>query len=713
MRGGFARPRLNKAFGRWFEHTLQPFPMKACTLDFVISDGRSVWDNNAKADFHVVAKDAASRHAVVRAAKALEALVAWRDAREKQRQADAARAASRAVRAADAKERSMRVVAAQNARHIRTLPASGPVAGSTATVLYCPQDTPLHGRTDLYIRGGFNRWRHDPRKWGPLHLRPATLEELAAASQGVPCAVPASPAGWFCVDLEVPSDIWSLDFVFSDNGGDSGGTYDNHGTIDYHLPVTGGTVIGQDGGPVAAVEPMLHVVSISVEMAPIAKVGGLGDVVTSLGRAVMEAGHRMEVILPKYDVLDYSQVRNMREERGFNFGGCYNKVFVGKVEGLTTLFIEPQNGMFSCGCIYGADFKPIPLTDAQRFGFFSHAALELCLQSGRRPDIAHIHDWQTAPVAKLYWECYRHHGLPNTRVVFTIHNLNYGAGLVGEAMAYSQRATTVSRTYAAEIGGHPTIRAHASKFRGVVNGIDPDIWDPLNDKCLPQFYDDTSHVAGKAAARKAMRQRLGMQDKDVPIVGVVTRLTSQKGIHLIKHAMFKALERGAQVALLGSAPDPKVQNEFNAMADDVRNRYHGQAALVFKFDEPLSHLIYAASDLLLVPSMFEPCGLSQLIAMRYGTVPLVRRTGGLADTVFDVDTDRERAASVGLEPNGFVFEGTDGGAIEWALHRALDMWWTHRAEFSALQRTCMTQDWSWNRPAVEYLELYHAASRSG
>ena len=714
----FRRPQIVKSgkHGRWFEYTLTPFPMKACTLDFVFSDGRSAWDNNNKSDFHVVVNDAAARHAVIRSAKAMESLVAWRDAREKQRQADAARAAQRAARASEARERSLRVVAAQMARHVRTVPAGDPQAGSIVTVLYNPTDTALHGRTDVYIRGGFNRWRHDARKWGPTRMRPASAQELEDASPAggpVPPPAPGAHGSWFAAEVEVPPDVWSLDFVFSDNGGDAGGTYDNRGTMDYHLPVAGGTVIGRDGNPEPAVEPQLHVVSVSVEMAPIAKVGGLGDVVTSLGRAVMEAGHRMEVILPKYDVLDYSQVANMREERGFNFGGCYNRVYSGEVEGLSTLFIEPQNGMFSCGCIYGADFKPIPLTDAQRFGFFSHAALEFCLQSGRRPDIAHVHDWQTAPVARLYWDCYRHHGLPNTRIVFTIHNLNYGANLVGEAMTYSQRATTVSRTYAGEISGHPVIRPHGSKFRGVVNGIDPDIWDPLNDKFLPVFYDETSHVAGKAAARKTMRQRLGMQDRDAPIVGVVTRLTSQKGIHLIKHAIYKSLERGAQVALLGSAPDPKVQNEFNGMWDDLRRQYNNQAALVFKFDEPLSHLIYAASDLLLVPSMFEPCGLSQLIAMRYGTVPLVRRTGGLADTVFDVDTDRQRAADAGLEPNGFVFEGTDGGAIDWALNRALDMWYSHRTEFSALQRTCMTQDWSWNRPAVEYLELYHAASRTG
>ena len=668
---------------RWFEHTLQ-LPVTAVSLDFVCSDGRDAWDNNGGDDYHAVAHSAAERAKTVRDARAMESLVAWRDARDKQARADAQRKAQRAKRAADAKAASKRVSARALARTMQTQPEML-TAGSAAQLRYNPQSTVLDGRNEVWVRGGYNRWKGDVRRWGPLRM----------TSLG--------DGGWLSASVEVPSDVWSLDCVFSDTGASSGGTYDNRGGLDYHVPVSGGV----DAGGTAMSEPPLHVVSICVEMAPIAKVGGLGDVVTSLGRAVQEAGHHMEVILPKYDVLDYSQVFNIREERGFSWGGTYIKVFVGEVEGLSTYFLEPQNGMFSCGYIYGGS------SDAHRFGFFSHAALEFLLQSGRQPDVAHIHDWQTAPAAKIYWDCYHKFGLPNTRFVFTIHNMNYGAGLIAEAVTYSQRVTTVSRTYAGEISGAGALKAHLGKFRGIVNGIDPEIWDPLNDKLLPCFYDQSSCASGKASAKKALRARLGLADRpDAPMVGVVTRLTGQKGTHLIKHALYRTLERGGQVALLGSAPDPKVQAEFQALADDLRRRWGSDAALVFKFDEPLSHLIYAGSDLLLVPSMFEPCGLSQLIAMRYGTLPLVRRTGGLADTVFDVDTDRERAAQAGLEPNGFVFEGQDGAAMDWALNRALDMWVGHRAEFKALQAACMAQDWSWNRPAEEYLELYYAATRS-
>lgn len=326
--------------------------------------------------------------------------------------------------------------------------------------------------------------------------------------------------------------------------------------------------------------------------------------------------------------------------------------------------------------------------------------------------------------------------------------MDFGLAAVADAATHSQRITTVSPTYADQIRGTPALAPHGAKFCGVVNGIDPEIWDPLNDPALPLPYYFATCAAGKAAAKAALRARVGLADGGPdggPLVGVVTRLTTQKGVHLIEHALYRALERGGQVALLGSAPDGNVGRAFERARGDMARRWPGQASLTFRFDEPLSHLIYAACDLLLVPSMFEPCGLSQLIgsafrrlgrggdsfgrlaaplplppphppptpAVRYGAVPLVRRTGGLADTVFDVDTDGARAAAAGVAPNGFVFEGSDGAAMDWALNRALDMWYTRRPEFEALQAACMAQDWGWGRSAAAYVDIYHAATRAG
>ena len=217
-------------------------------------------------------------------------------------------------------------------------------------------------------------------------------------------------------------------------------------------------------------------------------------------------------------------------------------------------------------------------------------------------------------------------------------------------------------------------------------------------------------------AKRQLAEKLKMAmtpaDHSAPLVGVVARLTNQKGVHMIKHAMYRTVENGGQVVLLGSAPHGNVQNEFNQMANDIGSKFPGQSGFVFAYDEPLSHLIYAASDILLVPSMFEPCGLTQMIAMRYGTIPVVRRTGGLRDTVFDVDDDRDRAAEEGLTPNGFSFDGSQHYDIEYALDRAMQMYQGEKANWDTLVTTVMRQDWGWTDPADTYVEHYWKATKS-
>jgi starch synthase len=421
----------------------------------------------------------------------------------------------------------------------------------------------------------------------------------------------------------------------------------------------------------------------------------MGDVVTALGRAVQEEGHAVEAVIPKFDTINYDLVEDFYHASSFAFGGTEVKVWKGVVEAIPTTFLEPQNGMFWVGCIYGRN------DDHSRFAFFVNAAMEYLkrLPESVRPHVVHCHDWPTAPAA---WA-----DRGDMRVVFTIHNLSYGADLIGRAMQSSEVATTVSPTYASEISGSGCIAPYLHKLHGIRNGIDSEIWDPEGDPFLPVTYDHETCAAGKAAARKTLRARLKMADIDVPIVACVTRLVAQKGIHLIKHAAWRTVERGGQFVLLGSAPDPAVQGEFNALKEQLERTYHDRVALVFQYDEPLSHTIYAASDMFLVPSMFEPCGLTQMIAMAYGSVPVVRRTGGLADTVFDVDTDTQRAADVGMAPNGYVFEATDTAGLDTALNRALAAWFEDRDGFRQLQAAIMRQDWSWHSPALDYIELYY------
>lgn len=342
------------------------------------------------------------------------------------------------------------------------------------------------------------------------------------------------------------------------------------------------------------------------------------------------------------------------------------------------------------------------------------------IRTNRQPDIIHVHDWSTAPVAKFFWNDYQPYGLHKPKIVFTIHNLEFGQAKIGEAAMHSQRFTTVSPTYALEIGGHPAVRPHLAKFTGIRNGIDLEIWDPAHDQFLPRGYDWETVEDGKAAAREALRRRLNLTSwGDKPMVGVVSRLTAQKGMHLIKHACWRTMDRGGQFVLLGSAPDPKHQADFNSWSQSIKN---DNCAFFFGYDEPLSHLVYAACDFILVPSMFEPCGLTQLIAMRYGAVPVVRHTGGLRDTVFDVDNDKNRAAwdlhgssdwkrdSLD-DTNGFAFDGTDPGALDYALNRALDSYWNDRPWFRSLQARVMKQDWSWARPSLDYVDLYYATKK--
>ncbi|CAG9465646.1 unnamed protein product [Pedinophyceae sp. YPF-701] len=660
-------------------------PKDAALANFVLFSEDNTWDNNGNMDFVSAVKPPAEFADDTE--KWVESLIEENrreiyTARKNAEAAEAARMAARKARADAAREKALAVMRRQQ-RHVLYTKPDKITAGSTVELCYNPQDTPLSGRQSVWVRGGYNRWTHK-KSFGPIEMTP-----------------PKAGESHFTAKIPVPKDAFKIDFVFSEDEG-SDCQFDNRGGYDYHLPVEGSVLQ----------EPGLHVTHIAVEMAPVAKVGGLGDVVTSLARAVKESGHLVEIVLPKYAFFNYSPLlQNMEYETEFDWGGT--KIFVCSqlVEGVRVFFVEPKNGMFDTDTVYQGP------GDEVRFDFFSKAALEFLLQSGRQPDILHCHDWSSATVANSYWADYHNYGLWKPNVVFTIHNLEFGQAKIGAAAYACQRFTTVSPTYAFEIGGHPAIAPNAGKFMGIRNGIDPDIWDPETDQFLPLGFTANTCVEGKAAARKALRERLGMTDwGDKPIVGCISRLTAQKGMHLIKHAAWRTKERGGQFVLLGSAPDPKIQGDFNSWADGMMD---DNCRCVFSYDEPLSHLIYAAADFIVVPSMFEPCGLTQLTAMRYGTVPIVRHTGGLRDTIFDVDCDKARAAwemegssdweRDGLDcTNGFAFDGTDPGALDYAMNRALDAYYNDQEWLRSLQKRVMEQDWSWNRPALDYIELYYS-----
>ncbi|XP_043807776.1 soluble starch synthase 3, chloroplastic/amyloplastic isoform X2 [Manihot esculenta] len=659
----------------WYANVV--VPDRALLLDWVFADGppqsAMVYDNNHRQDFHAIVPMSIPEELfwVEEEHQMYRKLQEERQLREQAMHAKAERTAR--VKA-ERKEKTLKRFLLSQKHIVYTDPVSVQ-AGTAVTVFYNPANTVLHGKSEVWIRCSFNRWTHRKGPLPPQKMFPTGHGSHVKAT------------------VKVPLDAYMMDFVFSER--EDGGIFDNRGGMDYHIPVFGGIVK----------EPPIHIVHIAVEMAPIAKVGGLGDVVTSLSRAVQDLNHSVDIILPKYDCLNLSHVKDFHYQKSYSWGGTEIKVWFGKVEDLSVYFLEPLNGMFWTGCIYGCK------NDGQRFGFFCHAALEFLQQNGFHPDIIHCHDWSSAPVAWLFKDHYTHYGLSKARVVFTIHNLEFGAGNIGRAMAYTDKSTTVSPTYSKEVAGNPSVAPHLHKFHGILNGIDPDIWDPYNDKFIPVSYTSENVVEGKRAAKEALQQRVGLKKADLPLVGVITRLTHQKGIHLIKHAIWRTLDRGGQVVLLGSAPDPRVQNDFLNLANKLRSSHNHHARLCLTYDEPLSHLIYAGADFILVPSIFEPCGLTQLTAMRYGSIPVVRKTGGLYDTVFDVDHDKERAQAQSLEPNGFSFDGADAAGIDYALNRAISSWYEGREWFYSLCKTVMEQDWSWNKPALDYLELYHAARK--
>ncbi|MBA0598878.1 hypothetical protein Gorai_005120, partial [Gossypium raimondii] len=673
----------------WYAEVV--IPDGALVLDWVFANGppkaATIYDNNNRQDFHAIVQKSIPEEQfwVEEEHRIFEKLQKDRKLRE---EAIHAKAEKTTQMKGEMKERTLKRFLLSQKNVVYTEPLDIH-AGSMVTIFYNPANTVLNGKPEVWFRCSFNRWTHSMGPLPPQRMLPVDNGFHVKAT------------------VKVPLDAYMMDFVFSER--EDGGIFDNNGGTDYHIRVVGGIVK----------EPPMHVVHIAVEMAPIAKVGGLGDIVTSLSRAVQDLNHNVNIVFPKYDCLKFEHVTDFHYQRCYSWGGTEIEVWFGKVEGLSVYFLDPQNGFFSTGCVYGRG------NDAQRFGFFCHAALEFLHQSGFHPDIIHCHDWSSAPVAWLLKDHYMHYdGLSKSRVVFTIHNLEFGAHFIAKAMVYADKATTVSHTYSKEVAGNPAIAPHLHKFHGILNGIDLDIWDPFNDKFIPVSYNSENVIEGKQAAKKALQQRLGLKKSDLPLVGIISRLTHQKGIHLIKHAISRTLELNGQVVLLGSAPDPRIQNDFVNLANQLHSSHADRARLCLNYDEPLSHLIYAGSDFILVPSIFEPCGLTQLTAMRYGSIPVVRKTGGaysslnsvllkctntvfrlllpqgLYDTVFDVDNDKARAEAQGLEPNGFNFDGADGSGVDYALNRAITAWYGARDWFNSLCKTVMEQDWSWNRPAL-------------
>jgi starch synthase len=466
----------------------------------------------------------------------------------------------------------------------------------------------------------------------------------------------------------------------------------------------------------------MRIVHISAELAPIAKIGGLGDVLHGLSKALLAKGDDITIIMPKYDTLDLRLVRHLKVIETQHFiqfdkTVCNNTLWQGVVDTIPVILIESHDPkeFFDRGTVYGCP------DDIDRFLYFSLAALEYVRKLNC--DVIHLHDWHVAIIAVLIKKFY-----PKIRakVVLTIHNLSYQGictqtdldqiglfdplllegvycNLLKGGIIYADFITTVSPTYAQELLKTPisgdlqnTLKEHASKLIGILNGIDYSYWNPENDPYLPFHYSSHSPQP-KELVKKELKARLSLAEEDAPLVCAITRLVPQKGPELIKAAILRTLEWGGQFVLLGSALDEKTHSQFYNLKRKLAGSHHVHLELTY--NEELSHLVFAAGDLFLIPSLFEPCGLTQLIAMRYGTVPVARATGGLSDTVFD-------------GKNGFTFEPyTIEGLFE-AMDHALKTWYDEPEEWQAIQSRGMKEDYSWDKPAEAYRYLYRQSPLS-
>ncbi|KAL9230493.1 hypothetical protein vseg_005835 [Gypsophila vaccaria] len=492
----------------------------------------------------------------------------------------------------------------------------------------------------------------------------------------------------------------------------------------------------------------VHIVHVTAEMAPVAKVGGLGDVVTGLARACLSRGHAVDVMLPFYECLPKQQLNELTLVCTYNsyHDGQWvpTNAYRAVVSGIPVILIEPTNQFFKGPRIYGGSYDEL-----EAYLFFSRACLEWMQVTGTQPDIIHVHEWQTSAVSLLYWDIYHDLSLKRPRIVLTIHNMeHYGecrkeqfskCGLEGDIYAtvdkavddrtighnperlsllkggivYSNAVVTVSSSYLNETLGSgwlaSTLIKYRDKYNGILNGIDTALWNPKTDVFLPAKFN-AQKLQGKSICKRFVQKGLGLPTepigaitdlKDrVPLVVCITRLVAQKGLHLIRHAIKRVEELGGQMVILGRA-DGHVEREFQGLA--TQHNQGTSIRILLIYSEELSHMLYAAADMVLVPSIYEPCGLAQMIGMRYGAVPIVRKTGGLADTVFDMDDQSNQEAS-----NGFVFEGIDEGSLSRILDRALAFYSQKPKEWEKLVKKIMEIDNSWNNAAGKYITLYNS-----
>lgn len=468
----------------------------------------------------------------------------------------------------------------------------------------------------------------------------------------------------------------------------------------------------------------LKILIVSSEAAPFVKSGGLGDVVGSLPKALRELGADVRVVIPKFRKIKNENFAGVEFLGNFNvkLGWRTQKAGVLYKNDSVPVYMIENDFYFGRDELYGYD------DDNERFAFFSRAVLDMLPFVDFIPDIIHCNDWQTGPIPMILKETYKKISyLKNVKTLYTIHNLQYQGNFspsslemfdlprylfdngtveffgsmsyMKAGLMYADMISTVSETYAGEIqteaygyGFDGIMRSKSDKLRGIINGIDYVANDPATDKRIDVNFNTKSR-SKKKENKRLLQERLGLEQRDVPMVCMISRLADQKGFDILANAMESLMNNDIQFVILGTG-----EKRYEDMFRYYENRWKGRFCSCIMFDDTLAQKIYASGDIFLMPSRFEPCGLGQMFSLRYGTVPVVRKTGGLADTVtmFNPATG---------EGNGFLFDTYDAGGILWAVGEALKVY-RDKDSWDKLVKNCMETKLSWTDSAKKYIALY-------
>ncbi|MEM7705761.1 MAG: glycogen synthase GlgA [Pseudomonadota bacterium] len=484
----------------------------------------------------------------------------------------------------------------------------------------------------------------------------------------------------------------------------------------------------------------MKIFQATAELAPLAKTGGLADVSAALSLHLQRSGHDVRVVMPFYDTIDVSGLAvvpvDYLQEVPITIGGREGYFSVDTVQlpgtGLSIYLLRSPD-LYQRGSVYTQHWD-----EHRRFILLCRACPEICQRMGFAPDIFHCHDWHTGLIPLYLKSIYAWDQLfAQTRSIMTIHNIGYQGmfssdvlpdldlngfenllhqddlhdGVINflkTSLLYADHLTTVSPTYAREIqtdaygmGLQTILRGRRDSLTGILNGVDGHEWDPETDTLIP-FNFTAMELAGKRACKRALMNELGLTGEiDQPLLGMVTRLTSQKGLDLLHSALPEILaRRPLMLAVLGSG-----ESRYEHFFGELQHRFPGQVCFYRGYNNRLAHWIEAGSDLFLMPSLYEPCGLNQMYSLKYGTVPVVRETGGLADSVQQINVQHGTGT-------GVLFRDYDDIGLRWALETALDLY-ANRTLWMQVMRNGMAQDFSWQRQGAQYEDLYRQLTVHG